>query len=182
MPLSKNIRDIMIPIEKYAVIDPEATLREAVLSLRRSYCQIENGFCTEAGPRVILVIDPSGNLVGLLDFRTLLKVLVPEVAGRLSQKLASLEVSIVFLQGGAEQFDPSREDLAARVLKNAEVKVKEVMQKSLGHISADEKIIEALKMIFRKKIIILPVYDKDRLVGVIRDIDLFLSVANIIRQ
>lgn len=182
MPLSKKVKEIMIPINNYAVVDPEATLREAVLSLRRSYCQIENGFCTETGPRTILVVDSSGELVGLLDFRSLLKVLIPEVAGKLSQKLAALEVSIVFVQGGADQLDPSRENLAARVLKNAEVQVKKIMQKSLGHISADSEIMEALKLIFRKKMIVLPVYDKKQLVGVVRDVDLFLSVADIIRE
>jgi CBS domain-containing protein len=182
MPLNKEVKEIMIPIEKYSVVDPEATLRDAVLSLRRSYCRIENGFCAETGPRTILVVDPLGDLVGLLDFRSLLKVLVPEVAGKLSQRLAALEVSIVFLEGGAEQLDPSQENLAARVLKNAEVRVKEVMQKSLGNISADTKIIEALKMIFIKKVIVLPVYYKERLVGIVRDIDLFLYVADIIRE
>lgn len=180
MPLGKKVREIMIPIENYAVVDPGATLREAVLSLRRSYCKIETGFCTETGPRTILVVDSSGKLVGLLDFRSLLKVLVPEVAGKLSQKLAALEVSVVFMEGAAEEQDPSRENLTTRVLKNARVQVKEIIQKSLGHISADAEIIEALKLIFRKRLIVLPVYDQDRLVGVVRDVDLFLSVADII--
>ncbi len=180
MPLKKKVKDIMIPIEKYAVIGPDATLHEAILSLRRSYCKLEKGFCDETGPRTILVVDPSGTLVGLLDFRSLLKVLVPEVAGKLTDRLASLEVSIVFAQAGADNLDASREDVAARVLKNAQIKVKEIMLKSLGHIESDARLLEALKLIFRKKLSVLPVYDRHRLVGVVRDADLFLAVADMI--
>ena len=180
MPLKNKVKDIMIPIEKYAVIGPDATLQEAILSLRRSFCKLEKGFCDETGPRTILVVDPSGTLVGLLDFRSLLKVLVPEVAGKLTDWLASLEVSIVFAQAGADNLDQSREGVAARVLKNAQIKVKEIMLKSLGHIESDARLLEALKLIFRKKLSVLPVYDRHRLVGVVRDADLFLAVADMI--
>ena len=72
--------------------------------------------------------------------------------------------------------------LSARVRKNAEVQVKNIMQKSIGHIEADSLLIDALKLLFRKKIIMLPVYDKERLVGVLRDVDVFLAVADIIRE
>jgi hypothetical protein len=58
MPLSKKVKEIIIPIENYSIVNPEATLREAVLSPRRSYCRIEYGFCAETEPGTILVIDP----------------------------------------------------------------------------------------------------------------------------
>ena len=109
MPLRRKVRDVMIPIERYAVVGPEATLREAVLSLRRSYCQVEDGFCAETGPRTILIVDTEGKLRGVLDFRTVLKVLVPEVAGKLSDKLAALEVSVVFAEARADRLDASHE-------------------------------------------------------------------------
>ena len=60
----------MIPISNYATVAEDATLQEAVLSLRKSYCELETGMCTEAGPRTILVIDKREQLVGILDFRS----------------------------------------------------------------------------------------------------------------
>jgi len=182
MPLKRQVKDIMIPLDKYAVVPPDATLGEAVESLRRSYCEVDTGICKETGPRTVLVVDDAGKLRGLLDFRTLLRVLVPEVAGKLSDRLAALGVSIAFAQADAPELDTAREDLKTRVIKNAGIKVKDVMLKSLGFIQADTELSEALKLIFRKRIIVLPVYEGEKVVGVVRDVDLFLVVADIIRE
>jgi len=182
MPLLKKVKDIMIPLEHYAVIGPNETLFAAILSLRHSYCQVETNFCTEAGPRTILVINASGELVGILDFQSILKVLVPEVAGKLSAKLMALEVSVVFAEAGAERLDIAREDIAARIRRNAEVPVRAIMRKNKGHIEADAELMEALKLIFRKKITMLPVFDQKRVVGVVRYVDLFLAVADMVRK
>jgi CBS domain-containing protein len=180
MPLRKYIKEVMIPIEKYAVIDPESTLQEAIMKLRRSYCTLEEGFCSETGPRTILVVDSSGLLAGVVDFRSLLRVLVPEVAGKLAERLAFLEVSVVYAEAGAEELGEAKEGLVARVRKNAQVKVKEIMRKNRAQIEADTTLIEALKLIFRKKLLMLPVYENDKLIGVVRDADLFLAVADIV--
>ena len=183
MPLKKKIKDIMIPIEKYATIDPEATLQEAIMCLRGSFCTLDqSSFCDEAGPNTMLVVDKNGKLAGVLDFGSVLRVLVPEVAGKLSEKLAALEVSVVFAQAGAEALDEAKESVAARVIKNAQTKVKSVMLKNLGHLDGNDRLLEALKLMFRKRLIMLPVYDNDRLVGVVRDVDLFLEVADIVVQ
>lgn len=182
MPLKKKVRDIMIPLERYAVVPPDATLRDAVNSLRQSYCEVETGYCSESGPRTVLVVDSAGKLKGVLDFQTILKVLIPEVSGKLSQKLASLEVSVVFAEAGISDMDVSREDLSARVLKNAGVRVDQIMLKSLGEADGDMELIDALKLIFRKKMTILPIYESGKLIGVVRDNDLFLTVADIIGE
>jgi len=54
------------------------------------------------------------------------------------------------------------------------------MLKSRASIQADADLVEALKLIFRKKIKKLPVYDKEKLIGVVRDADLFLAVADVL--
>jgi CBS domain-containing protein len=180
MPLRKTVKDIMIPIQDYAVIDPEATLQEAIRTLRGSYCRLETGACSHTGHRTILVVDASGNLVGVLNFRSILKVLVPEVAGTLMERLESLEVSVVYAQAGAENLDESHEDVVARVSKNAQVKVKEIMLKNRAHIDSQTSLLDALKLVFRKKLIMLPVYENNRLIGVVREADLFITVADMV--
>lgn len=180
MILKKRVKDIMIPIEQYALIDPEATLVQAVVSLRGSYCSVETGFCTETGPRAILVVDNAGTLMGVIDFKTLLKVLIPEVHGKISAQLESLGVSIAFAEAGSEELDKTHASLAAHVRKNAQVKVKEIMLKNIAHTYVDETLMDAMKLMFRKRLIMLPVYEKDKLVGVVRDADLFLTVADIV--
>ena len=72
MPISMTVRDLMVPIDRYAVATVDQTLGEAIPNLRKLYCEVEWGKCTEAGHRTILVLDQTGNLVGILDFKTIL--------------------------------------------------------------------------------------------------------------
>lgn len=182
MLTKKTVKDLMIALDRYPVVRPTDTLRQAVLRLRRSYCQMETGICAETGPRTALVVDEDGNLEGIIDFDSILRVLVPEVAGGLTEKLERLEVSIVFAEKDALELDESRADFRQRVMRNSQVKVKDIMLKSLGRIQADASLLDALKLIFQKKITKLPVYEGDKLVGVLRDTDLFLAVADIITE
>ena len=182
MPITKKARDLLVPISDYAVTTMDKPLKEAVPELRKLYCQVEDGKCTEAGHRSILVLDHSGNLVGILDFKSILKVLIPEIAGGLTAKLEALGVSIAFAQAGTADLDEARLSFRARVLKNAETRVGEIMLKIQGTIQADADLMEALKLIYANKITVLPVYDGERLIGVLRDSDLFLTVADILME
>ena len=179
MLFSCKILERMIPIENYSTVPPDATLKEAALSLRTSYC-VESGMCTEAGPRTILVVDNDGKLVGILDFRAFLEALIPELAGGLSAKLAALGVSLTFAEAGATDLDDARLDFDGRVRKNAQTKVSDVMLKVRGAIQARACLMDALKLIYKNRITVLPVLEGEKLVGVVRDADLFLSATDIL--
>ncbi len=182
MALKKKIKDRMIPIENYATVSPDATLREAALSLRTSHCELETGICSEAGPRTVFVINEKGILVGILDFKSILETLIPEIAGGLSAKLAALGVSIAFAQADAADLDETRLGFRARVIKNAETKVSDIMLKIRGSIDADASVMDGLKKMFRNKITKLPVYEGGKVVGVLRDTDLFLAVTDVLEE
>jgi predicted transcriptional regulator len=68
------------------------------------------------------------------------------------------------------------------VIKNAETKVKDVMLKIKGTIDSEAGLLQALKIIYNNKITVLPVYEGDKLIGVVRDSDLFLTVADILME
>jgi CBS domain-containing protein len=182
MPITRKVKDILIPLSEYAVTSPDKPLKEAVPVLRKIYCQVEDGKCTEAGHRTILVVDDSGKLVGILDFKCILKVLIPEIAGDLTAKLEALGVSIAFAQADSADLDETRLGFRARVIKNAETRVKDAMLKIKGTIDSEAGLLEALKLIYANKITVLPVYEGDKLVGVVRDSDLFLTVADILME
>ena len=179
MLLKKKIRDLMIPIDKYSSVSQDATLREAALSLRASHCELETGMCTETGPRTVLIVDENCKLLGILDFKSFLETLIPEIAGGLSAKLSALGVSIAFAEADAAALDESRLGFRARVIKNAEAKIRDIMLKIRGTIDADAHLMDGLKKMFRNKITVLPVYEGDTLVGVLRDTDLFLAVTDV---
>ena len=141
MSLEQTIKERMIPIENYATIDPDATLIAAALSLRTSFCELDGGMRTVAGPRAVLVTDKKGKLRGVLDFMCFLENYYPQIGG-LSETL----------------------------------KVKDIMLKVKGFIEADASLEEGLQTIVQKKVSILPVYDGDKAVGLIRDTDIFLAM------
>jgi CBS domain-containing protein len=143
MPLKQTIKERMIPIENYATINPDATLREAALSLRKSFFELDGGMRTVAGPRTVLVTDKSQKLLGILDFKCFLENYFPQIGG-----------------------------LAKKIM------VKDVMLKVKGAIDASASLEEGLKTFVQKQISILPVYDGDKAVGLIRDTDIFLAITD----
>lgn len=93
MPLRQTIRERMIPTENYATIAPNATLREAALSLRKTFCEVEGGMHTAVGPRAVLVADENDKLVGILDFRCFLDHYFPQIGG-LPEKLVVRDIML----------------------------------------------------------------------------------------
>lgn len=182
MPISKKVRDLLVPLSEYATTSVDSTLREAIPALRRLYCQVEEGRCTQAGHRNILVLDQDGCLVGILSFRSILQILIPELAGGLAARLEALGVSIAYAQADSPDLDEARASFRARVIKNAETKVKDIMLKVKGTIDADADLMAALELMYRNKITVLPAYEGDKLVGVVRESDLFLTVAEILTE
>jgi CBS domain-containing protein len=143
MPLKQKIKERMIPIKNYATISPEATLRKAALSLRKSFFELDGGMRTVAGPRAVLVTDEKGKLVGILDFKCFLENYFPQIGG-----------------------------LAKKIW------VKDIMLKVRGAIDASASVEVGLKTIVQNKISILPVYEGDKAVGIIRDMDIFLAITD----
>ncbi|MBW2502364.1 MAG: CBS domain-containing protein [Deltaproteobacteria bacterium] len=183
MFLDKHVKDLLIPLKDCATTHVDKPLREAINELRTVFCETETGKCTEAGHRTSLVLDDNENLVGILDFQYILEIMIPEIAGSLSQKLPSLGVSIAFAEGGAPELDDANQRLKQRVTKNAETKVGEIMLKLRGkNATTDMTLVDALKIMYRNKITVLPVYENDTLVGILRDSDLFLATANILSE
>jgi predicted transcriptional regulator len=133
----------MIPIENYATINPDATLRAAALSMRKSFSELEGGMRTAAGPRCVLITDKNDKLVGILDFMCFLENYFPQIGG-LPEKL----------------------------------KVEDIMLKVKGSIDADASLEDGFRTIVQKKISILPVYEGDIAIGLIRDTDIFLAITD----
>ena len=181
MFLEKKVKDLMIPIKDYVVTSPDKTLQDVVSEMRKVYCEVETGKCTEAGHRTALIMTDS-KLVGIVDFQSIMRSLMPEIAGKLSDKLAALGTSIAFAEADAHDLDAAKAGFKERVLQNARAKVGDVMLKLRGQIESDAEIMKALKLMYKNKVTVLPVFEGDKVVGVLRDSDLFLCTASILED
>jgi CBS domain-containing protein len=58
------------------------------------------------------------------------------------------------------------------------IMVKDIMLKVRGAIDASASVEDGLKTIVQNKISILPVYEGDKAVGIVRDTDIFLAITD----
>lgn len=180
MPLNKRLSEIMVPISEYATTGEDSPLKEAVLKLQKVYCDAETGKCTEAGHRTCLVLDNEDNLVGILDTQSILKTLIPEISSTFSDKISSLEISVALSEGKIAERAKITANLAERVLLHGEKRVGDMMLRIRGKgLQADDFLVQGLKAMNRFKVTVMPIYEGNKLVGVLRDSDLFLSVVSI---
>jgi len=85
-------------------------------------------------------------------------------------------------EADAHDMDTSRQGFKSRVRQNAQTRVSDIMLKLRGTIDADAGFLDALKVIYRNKVTVLPVFEGDKLVGVLRDSDLFLAAATVLME
>ena len=171
----------MIPLNEAAIVRADTPLKDVIQVLRKLYCQLEEGKCTEAGFRSVLVLDDKRQAVGIVDFQCILEVLVPEIAGTLPAKVHALWDAL-----GAVSKSPSLEDpklaLRARLTKNRGKRVNDVMLAIKATLTIDADVLEALMALCKNNVRMLPVYDGKQPVGVVRDSDLFLKIAEMLEK
>lgn len=176
MKVSQKISDIMIPLSNAATATTDVPLSQAIRVLRKLYCEVEEGKCTEAGFRTIVVLDRNQQIAGILDFQSIIKVLIPET-GSLSAKARAVWESLGAVDTKSHSLDEAKLGLRARIMKNAEKPVGDVMLKIRGTVNADADVLEALMVLCKNKVTVLPVYEDGQPVGIVRDSDLFLKIA-----
>lgn len=165
MPLGTTIGSILVPLREYPNIGPGATLREAFAVLR-------NAYTTGKRFRHLLVVDAHERLVGILGIRDLLRGLFPDY-------LRTAEHS---------HFEGAQPDFPALTLiwqETCETQCREAARKPIGDfmapVPATVRVSDPLTMAAYLMVIhdtsMLPVVDGERVVGVVRVIDVFNSAS-----
>lgn len=72
--MTKKVKDLMLSLSEYAVVDEDATILDALRTLAESQAKVPPGMQPH---RAILVRDPQGKIVGKLHYFAFLKALVP---------------------------------------------------------------------------------------------------------
>lgn len=158
-----KVRDLVVPVEEYPVIYDDAAVAEAIGELRSSFHEKDG---TWYGFQSLLVLNRKERLVGILTLRGLLKAF----------KIQALYDHL--LKG-----DPSGMMFIKPFSNSLEITVKDIMRPlKLVTVQQDSSILEAVQIICRKKVNSLPVMDGDKLVGIVRTMDLFWSVGELLEN
>ncbi len=170
---TKRAGDIMIPLDQYPHIPYWFTLRQAIAEIELSTIEYDG---RKSLPRALLVFDEKYELVGVLRRRDILGGLEPRFAQRRSSTP----------EGQRHWFDidvdPNLLDLSngastEMMQKQAELQVEEFMQPIGDTVDVNDPLAKVVYKMLNTDVALLPVLRDQKVVGVVRSVDVFHEVA-----
>jgi CBS domain-containing protein len=163
--------DIMIPMDEYPHIPYWFTLRQAMAEMEGSELE-RNG--RKSLPRVILVFNEKYELLGMVRRRDILRGLEPEF---LSQKPLSYRRKLFDVTVDPNLSELSFDKVIAGVRERAERPINEVMIPIEATIDYEDHIVKVIYEMNMHNLSILPVLKDNKVVGVVRTVDIFHEIA-----
>ena len=168
------VKEIMIPLGHYPAVHADDTLRHAVSTMEAAHIEVGH---RRSLPRVLLVLGSRDELVGILRRRDILRGLEPKflVSQRMEYQKKLFDVAV----------DPNLSELAFdRMVKGvrgqAERPVREVMLPVAATVDPDDHIMKAVYEMVSLNQSLLPVVRDGRVQGVIRSVDVFHELAQLL--
>jgi DNA-binding response OmpR family regulator len=155
----KRVFDLMIPVESYLRVHEWQTVSDALRIIKESFFKPIQGKETETGHRSILVFGKNESLVGLLRMQNVLEMILP---GALKQSAYSSYFTGMFLAQCKILGDKPLKDF--------------LESEELVTIDEGTPLMEAVVLMTRHCLINLPVLREGKVVGILRDRDLFLEI------
>ncbi len=167
-------RDLLIPVDQYPHIPYWFTLRQAIVEMEESELERDG---RKSLPRVVLVFDEKYQLLGMVRRRDILRGLEPEFLSRepISYRRKLFDVKI----------DPNLSELSfdkiiSGVKERAERPVSDVMQPIEVTVDYDDHIVKIIYEMNLHNMSILAVTRENKVVGVVRTVDVFHEIAKIV--
>jgi len=168
----KKVMDVMVSIKDYSTLTQENTVKEAIEKLEESFSsKISTSRLMETGHRSLFVLDNSGKLTGIVTIKDMLKSIMPAYLSAPKPSTAdSIQYSPMFWKG---MFYKEVKELA-------KIKVVEIMSQAPLTIEGTANLMEAAYMMVDNKVQRLAVMKSDKLIGTVREQDLFFEIAKIL--
>ena len=169
----KKAGQVMIPIEDYTVLSPNSSIKEAIDSLNQSFqLLVSTEKIMQTGHRSILVMD-RGELVGILSIMDLIQALRP---GYLSAPKPSMAYNVHY----SPMFWTGLFTTQAKAL--ARKKIEDVMSPPPLAVDAESNLMEVANLLYEEEARRLVVKKNDRIVGVLREQEIFFELARTILE
>ena len=170
----KTASDIMIHIEDYTTVTVDDTIRETIRKLMESFkCLVSSSRIMETGHRSLLVFDKKNKLAGILSILDLIEAIRPAYLSAPKPSTAdSVQYSSMFWTG---LFTTQTKVLAGK-------KVGDIMSETPLSIDENTNLMEVADLMFRERRRRVVVTSNDRVIGIVREQELFFEIANIIMQ
>lgn len=168
---AKHVKDIMIPIDEYTVVNENDTLYDAFVALKESRENLKEGHYIH---RAVLVVNDRGRIVGKLGHLGFLRALEPKykVMGDLDM-LSKAGLNPEFIGAMMKDFGLWQDELVNVRSRSKEIKMKEVMRKPGEHIDINATMNEAIHKIVMYQMLSIMVTQNDIVVGLVRLSDVY---------
>jgi CBS domain-containing protein len=174
------VKDIMVPLSEYATVSEEATLSDAVAALKKSQADFDQA---KYRHRAILIYDKTNNIVGKVNFLSILRALEPKYEEMLSDR-GPLHMGFTrkFQKAMFESLKLWQDPLDHVCGKAAQIKVKSFMvtPKESEMIEPDAGLGEAIHQLVIGHHQSLLVTKEKKIVGILRLTDAFQVIAECI--
>lgn len=176
----KSIKELMLPLDDYAVVPEEATMLDALNALDEAQKRLPPGLQPH---RAVLVINKDGKIVGKLGHLAFLKGLEPryDKVGDLGT-LSRVGLSPDFITSMMDNLRLWKERFADYVQRAKQTKVKEVMRPVTENIDEEAPLSEAVHKIVMYQTLSLLVSRGNKVVGILRLSDLFAEISQKIKM
>jgi len=176
----KAVRDVMLPLEHYAVVPEDATLLDAVRALEKAQGKVP----PDRQPhRAVLVVDESGAIVGKVGHFAFLAGLEPKIgrldsggipshAGLSKGFLSSVMESLPLWSAGLDEL---REHARTR-------RVAEFMRPVAIQVDENAPLARAIHELIAHQTLSLLVTREGEVVGILRLTDVFQEVFTLLRN
>ena len=170
----KTARDIMIHIDDYTMVSVDDTIKGTLQKLMESFKGlVSSSRIMETGHRSLLVFDEKKELAGTLSILDLIEAVRPAYLSAPKPSTAdSMQFSSLFWAG---MFTTQTRMLADK-------KVKDIMSESPLSVDENTNLMEVADLMFRERCRRVIITGNDRIIGIVREQELFFEMANIIMR
>jgi len=177
---TKKVKDLMVPLEEYAVVSNKATLVEALHALEKAQQTLKPG---QHRHRAVLVLDKDNRVIGKIGHLGFLKALEPKynVLGDMG-KLSQVGLNAEFINSMMDNFHFFQDELCDLCKRARHINVVDVMHPVTESIDENASLSEAIhNMVMWSTLSVLVTRGKD-IVGLLRLSDVFQEVADFMKK
>ncbi len=174
----KRVKEIMIPVEDYPSVRIDDTLKEAITVIEGAHLEVGR---RRSLPRVLLVFDHDGDLVGVVRRRDIMRGLEPNFLVN-----QPLEYRVKLFDVGVDHHltELSEELSSERVLRGLREQagrpVGDVMRPVATTLEPDDRLMKAVYEMVSLNESLIPVVGGDEVLGVVRSVDVFHELAKLL--
>ncbi len=176
----KKVKDLMVPLDEYAVVSETASLLEAIEALDEAQKRLPEG---KQPYRAVLVARKDGKIIGKIGQLAFLKALEPKYNVLADmEKLVRANVSSELVSSMLEHYRFFQSELNDLCWRAKSLAVRDVMSPLSDSIDETAPLREAISRIVIQQELSLLVSRGADIVGLVRVSDLFDEISKLIKE